>query len=392
MIRVLAIFVILTGSFFPLSEQVVEIMPPEPRRGDSLKVIFSPDSAVDAGQSLFFLFYLYRENGESSSMLVEADKKQEEWHGALKIGSGISFLKFYIVNREKSILDSTFRIMIRNNNGLPVRNALALAALPYMDEKRDSLLKKELALYPDNYPVWQMYWANQKLLKAFEDFSLKDTVNAFYRNLPDTKPEPDAGLIYLLAHANLLRGEREKYLFYLDKLTRDFPDSPVTLKYLPLFKMMESHFNKPLSTGTDGELAALTFEGIYKRWRNHIISDFPELPAAMNIARDNWDNSDFPVKKLMNIFQKQIKRDPDNPIPYYYLAQLYYYRLNDHVAAWRYIRLSRQKFNMAVKPVYFAPRISRFRTEFEHNLTHFEKYLEDIMSPSGATRRHMKSD
>ncbi len=367
---------IFLASLLPLKGQTVVTQPQKPRRGDTLEVVFYPGATVDAPSAPFFLFYLYGEEGQSESMLLQPEKQKQHYRARFKIKEELSSLELHIINREERIVDSTFRFIIYNPNGQPARNSLARYALAYMDEARDSLLKRELALYPDNYPAWQMYWANQKRLKVFEEFSLRDSVSAFYKALQIAAPQADAGLVYLLAHIYLILGNRDKYLFYLDKLTREYPASPITKKYLSVFKVMELYRQKQLMPRTKrGESPGLTFKGIYKRWQKCILKDYPEYPSAMKIAGEYINKPDVPEKDLLRVFKEQIQRDPDNPKPYFFMAKLYYERFKDRPAAERYLRQARQKYNSAVKPRYFSPYFPRVQKEFEQDLDLYEKYL-----------------
>ncbi len=376
MFRLYFAIIIFFIPLLPVIGQTVVTEPQRPCRGDTLEVVFYPGATVDTPSAPFFLLYLYGEEGQSESMLLKAEKQKQRYRVRFKIKEDVSSLELHIINREERIVDSTFRFIIFNHNGQPARNSLARYALAYMDEVRDSLLKRELALYPGNYPVWQMYWANQKRLKVFEEFSLKDSVRAFYKTLQKAGPKADAGLVYLLAHIHLILGNRDKYLFYLNKLTREYPASPITSKYLSVFKVMEQHTKKQLiPRPKSGESPGLTFKGIYKRWQKCILQDYPGYPAAMKIAGENMNNPAVPEKSLIRVFKKHIQRDPDNPRPYFLLAKLYYEKLKDRATAEHYLQMARQKYINAVKPRYFTPYSRRFQKEFEQDLDLYEKYL-----------------
>jgi hypothetical protein len=253
------------------------------------------------------------------------------------------------------------------------------------EQERKEILDKEFMLYPDNYREYQNYWSNLKRIHVLQGFSIIDTVKKSLKTIQDKKPKVSADLLYLLSHAHLILKERQKYLFYLNELVNNYPTNPVFLKYLPFFKLREElprgeeNFTKT-KEDEDTQLT-LRFQDIYNGWESKLVEKFPNKDATFSIAGKKIDDPTFLPDQLKKIFLAKILKDENDPRPYFYLAKLYLYGLNDMKKALEYSRLATQKYKSGCKPFYFSPYFKqKYQNEFIQDVEHLESYIVEQQS------------
>jgi len=367
-------------SFFAVQAQTVDFHPRMPEWGDTLSIDFKADSINTESSNFFFLIFLNYEKGTTRKISLKAKPASGSYSAFLVLPDSVSFLKLFVTNNEMKIVDSTYKSLIYNHQRHVARNGYAQLAVFYDDAERERYFNKELELYPDNYPEYQNYWSTEKLIHALDNYSLKDTVSAMLAQISNANPRKTPGLYYLFAHANLILGNREKYLIYLNGLARNYPTSPITKKYINLFKVFEDHNKYVAQAGRvdlkkeNGQLA-YNFYDIFLSWQNTILNDHYSSSVGFAIAAKRIDDKNIPAGHLKDIFLEQVARDENDPKPFYYLAKLYSSRFKDYNRALAYIGLAESKFKAANKPFYFTPYSTRYQKGFFQKIKSLKSYL-----------------
>ena len=353
--------------------------------GDTLCIDYHPGFTDSLATNIYFLAAIRFEDSHSAQYIIKSGPCKNHFTGKLIIPDSSSFIKLFITDNTVKVVDSTFKFLIYNKKGNVARNGYANLAIFYNDDKRLALFKKELNLYPDNYAEYQNYWSALERVHLLDAFSLKDTVSKSLKQIAKSHPPVSADLLYLSAHAYLILKKHDQYTAYLHELTKRYPISPITSKYLSLFKIFEEHTSgaqnqipKQNQSHETGFSPAL-FTEIYSDWQKKILQDYPISKQAFSIAQTRVNDQSIAPASLKYIFLQQIKKDPKNPKPYFFLAKLYLERLHDLQQSFTYLNRAANTYKVCNKPFYFSVYSTRYQDEFFQNLQHLKTYVKEML-------------
>jgi hypothetical protein len=126
LIRLIFLFVCFSSFVF---SQTVAFSPSQPKWQDTLQIEFNPGAAFPGPDDVSFLVYLSYENGQIKNHLLTPEKVNNVYNSSLVLEDSTSFLKLFIVDNKKRLVDSTFKMLVYNMQNKPAKGAYAQMAI-----------------------------------------------------------------------------------------------------------------------------------------------------------------------------------------------------------------------------------------------------------------------
>lgn len=290
--------------------QVTKIGPDEPRWGEILTVVYDPSAAgakFSATDRVYVIAWLYFSD-RTETVWAEMHGFRNVLMHKLNIEDGLSFVTFHFITMDDWDREAVVSEMIYRPTGVPCRGAYK-QMMSSRDHDYREMFAKEMALYPKNYVAYRTKWS---FAARYHGDSLASIITQDMDKLSETVEDEPVGYLYSLSYGYLLLKQEAKSREILMNMMKQYPSSRLTARALGDYE------NQMFVQNISGEGPE-----VVKGWIWGTIQRHP----TTNFARDkslslSW-LEDFPLKTMEAICREWMEDEPENPMPYYNLAQAY---------------------------------------------------------------------
>ena len=308
------------GIFFSLSpvvparelagaDTIVSWSPAEPRWGDTLVVTYdpgAPKAAFALGDEVFLAFYLKPRHGIRT---VRLEREGSVYIGRVAVEKGVSFLKGFIVGRHRHDRNADLGVMVFRPDGTPAPGAWHEKLISdFSPETYLACFEKERALYPGNFSVYRDKWTFDGLVKRAEFPAILEKDLAEIEKSGAHKERPS--LFFALAFGNWRAGREEAGRRWLRRLIETAPDDFLAAQ------AVSDYFYQAKSQQWASEGRAEVLEaGI------GLVERDPGASAARMLIVVSEIGGNLSLKTVRDVCRAWISAEPDNPQPYFFLAE-----------------------------------------------------------------------
>lgn len=290
--------------------QITELLPKNPKCGDSLQIVYNPqakDAKLLSGDDVYVVYYSYSDGG-SEQIWAPMNRNYDKFTHKLYIEKNVYYLTFYFITKEEWDNNATIATMVYNNEGVPVKGAYAQKITsPYFATDYEELFKKELELYPENYAAYRDKWFIESFDSEKKE-SIKKEINVLSK-LENDSPE----MFYSLSYGYSLLGNEEKSRRLILEMSKKHPRS-----YM-LTRAIRSYEHQIFAQRIKGEGP----EEIKKLSQN-IVENYPNSDFARKKVNYFASKNIISLPLVEKICKSWMKDQIDNPEPYRILANAYY--------------------------------------------------------------------
>jgi len=289
--------------------QLTKIVPEKPKWGDILEITYNPAAprAVFApADDVYALYFVY---GPEKRGWSRMDKSGNVRTARIPVEKNASFITISFITMERRDTGAGLNVMIFRPDGKPARGAYHREMLQnFSPETYLELFLKERALYPDNYAVFRDKWFVEGAIKELGHQAIirKDVEELKTQRLPKESIE----LLYSLSYGHLLLGEEEAAREILHRLADIAPDNVFTARALDDY---ENQFSANHWKG----------EGLeeVKNLEVRLMTKFPGSRQFRRLFESSELGVEMTFETSKAFHEAWIKDEPDNPLPYYFLAR-----------------------------------------------------------------------
>ncbi len=288
--------------------QISRIEPAQPRWGQMMTIVydaaaagakFTTDDEVYVALRLTFPGY-----GENAS--ARMTKTGKLFKAELPVENNLSGVAAHFITLDGGWDEAAYTTaMIYRVDGNPSRGAYTgrINARRYRE-----LFEQEVALYPDNYSAYRAKWSAAALIESDGGQGLiKSDVAKLSRASNET-----AELLSALSFGALMLGREEKSLELIRKLFGKYPDDLSTPQAISDYERLVVERNLP-GEGI-AEIAKL---------KREVIRRNPQTEFARNAATAMAEDQKAPLDLIEKICELWMGGEPENPQPWFTLAQAY---------------------------------------------------------------------
>ncbi|MFN0085551.1 MAG: redoxin domain-containing protein [Blastocatellia bacterium] len=304
----LIIALMIAGFHAKGAAQTVSLAPERPIWGESLKIIYdpaAPEAAFGLDEEVRVRVYQLRDDYSAArEEMIVLRREGAVLAGEIQVAKGVGHLQLAFF-RPPNTYDARSRriLMAYRPDGEPARGAnLSQAA------SKDYLewVRKELALYPDNYAAYRAKW---RAASSRDPANVRAIIEADMAEVgPKVKGEPLSWLHARMFGYLLLRQE-EKSRELLRKMVQRFPDAK------PTRLALGDYWYQAIVQRIHGEGPTEVAQMICAVMKRAPGSDF-----ARQTIGDFSFRKETPLEVTEAISRIWRLEQPRNPMPYYYLA------------------------------------------------------------------------
>jgi peroxiredoxin/tetratricopeptide (TPR) repeat protein len=300
---------------------IVSWSPAEPRWGDTLVVTYdpgAPKAAFALGDEVFLAFYLKPRHGIRTFRL---EREGSFYVGRVAVEKGASFLKGFIVCRHRHDRNADLGVMVFRPDGTPAPGAWHEKLISdFSPETYLACFEKERALYPENFSVYRDKWTFDGLVKRAEFPAILEKDLAEIEKSRTQKESP--GLLLALALGNWRAGREEAGRRWLRRLVETAPDDFLAAQ------AVSDYFYQAKSQQWTGEGQAEVRKAGLK-----LVEQDPGAPGSRMLIVVSEIGGNLSLKTARDVYRTWISAEPDNPQPYFFLAEAEMSKGGDLVAA-----------------------------------------------------------
>jgi len=312
--KFLVILIVLFGMILlPLfcQGQVAKIKPEKLQWGDTAKVTYDPTAEGAVFLPGDEVYILYSVSGEKTP--AQKWKKMEKVDAVfsceLPIETGMGFLTIYFISLESWDRNAALSAMIYREDGVPARGANEQKMLTVSPKEYLEYFKKERDLYPDNYAVFRTKWFLQG---GFDKENLIASVKQDMENLESKMSESTDELLFSMTYGYML----------LD-------NEPAARKTL---KIMAEKYPRFFYTGYafrnyDYQVFSKQLQGEgpeeVKNMKKRLLKLYPDSQFARDNVPAFKGDEEVSLETIQSICNSWIDEEPENPMPFYMLADAY---------------------------------------------------------------------
>jgi peroxiredoxin len=290
--------------------QLTKIVPEKPKWGDILEITYNPAAprAVFApADDVYALYFVY---GPEKRGWARMDKSGAVLTARIPVEKNASFITISFITMERRDTSAGLNVMIFRPDGKPARGAYHREMLQnFSPETYLELFLKERALYPDRYAVFRDKWFVEGAIKELGHQAIirKDVEELKTQRLSKESIE----LLYSLSYGHLLLGEDEAAREILHCLADIAPDNVFTARALDDY---ENQFSANHWKG----------EGLeeVKNLEVRLMTKFPGSRQFRRLFESSELGVEMTFETSRAFHEAWIKDEPDNPLPYYFLARM----------------------------------------------------------------------
>jgi len=288
--------------------QAAKIEPTHPNWGTTLTVTYNPkadgakltaDDEVYASCALTFPDHTER---TTSKM----DHLGGTLHYEFVVPPHVAGIACGFITLNDSDRKATVSTLIFRPDGIPAKGAYQSKSF---GKQYGEMARKELDLYPDNYAMYRDKWfAASGFDKGTYVATVKDDM-AFLLAKVNNRPDD---LLYALSYGYLLLGQEKESREMLKVLVKQYPESAL------IYPAFSDYDYQIYSQQIKGEGPS----EIQKLKRDYV-QQFPDSEIARKIVLSLANDKEFPLPPVERICQLWSAREPENPLPYFSLANAY---------------------------------------------------------------------
>ena len=306
--------------------QITRIEPASPRWGQIITVTYdsSAESSSFKSDDQIYLYAraIYPDKVKSFSVKMTVDGSTFRYQ--FKVAENLSSISFHFLTLNGGWDEQAFiSTLIYRSDGKPARGALMskIGSGRYQE-----YFKQEIQLYPDNYTAWSRKWA---LDLAVEGDKVVKSINSEVWKLNGLKVD-NPELLYALSFGHVILGREEQSRNLVRQLFDKFPESGFTAMALASHEAEIAARGEKVNPETD-------------KIRMKFLEKFPESEYSRSAISTMSLDQRAPLSLIEEIAGKWISDEPENPLPYFNLAQAY--------------RNQYQKYDLAVQMVEKSIRL-----------------------------------
>ena len=288
--------------------QISRIEPSQPRWGQILTVTYdtlTPGARFTSENEVFMTARLsYPGYAENLSAKMTKDGKQFKYQFSVR--NSLSFISFHFVTLNGEWDEGAYiTTIVCRVDGKPARGALEtkISSGRYQD-----FFKQEMELYPDNYAAYRTKWS---MAEAIEGNKAMGMINSDVKKLSGLRVET-AELLYALSCGQMLLGREDKSREIIRRLSLRFPDSNYTALAIDSYESEAA--SRRIAGDGPAEIARIKLS---------IVQSYPGTEFARNASTTMAKDQRAPLSAIETITQEWMKAEPENPQPYFNLAQAY---------------------------------------------------------------------
>jgi len=271
--------------------------PEQPKVNQTLEVYYNPFDAkarLSINDNVYIIIQLTDQNGDNHVSSQKMEKLDSLFLANIYIAKNSAALQLYFITLSQNSFDfgSSLRIVIFNNNNLPVENA-------YYDN-----FERENENYPNNFAAYRSKWFPIKFQKPDSYKTLVKKDLDYLINVKDTS----LGLLYSLSYGRLLLGEYEESIEIIKRMIKEYPQNSYTYFAISsfIYELTTNNIESELSNEINHLAESLVFKEI-------------NLPDAWMLV-GRLSTSVFSDNCILKICEEWAKNQPENPEPYYLLS------------------------------------------------------------------------
>jgi peroxiredoxin/tetratricopeptide (TPR) repeat protein len=309
----IAIFCWLVLLVAPLIGQgkIASITPELPKWGDTIRVTYNPHAegaAFFPGDDVYAIFHFRLENGVDQDW-IEMTKADGLFVCEMPLEEGMAYLDIYFITLEKWDNKALLSAMISRENGIPARGANQHKMVSSSPDEYMDYFRKERELYPDNFAVFR---AKLFIQGAFDKANLLSSVEKDMVDLEKHLSEPSDELLYSLSYGYLLLDREAEARKMLRILLDRYPQSYYT------GSAISNYDYQAFSKGIQGEGPEEV-----KKMKKKLLAENPLTRFAREQALNFVGDKDVSLDVIRSVCDPWMEEEPDNPLPYYILAEAY---------------------------------------------------------------------
>lgn len=288
--------------------QPAKFSPEQPKWGTILTVTYDPKSEVAklSPRDEIYVAAWLRFPEHTERWHAKMQKIDGRFESEFSVDANLSYVTFYFVTVNAIDSKATLSTLIYRSDGIPARGAYQHSM---NSDNYAKIFEKEIALYPDNYAVYQDKWREASFKEnANASVMIRKDIEALTR---EVKGDP-VDYLYSLSTGYLLLNEETKSREVLKKMIERAPASELTTNVLARYL---AQISEQQIQGAGPE----EIEGL--KWG--IISSYPNNEYARWNSGIAIRQGKLPLAKIEQICQLWMQDEPENPLPYLRLASVY---------------------------------------------------------------------
>ncbi|MGH9840129.1 MAG: redoxin domain-containing protein [Blastocatellia bacterium] len=286
--------------------QISRIEPAEPRWGQTLTLIYDASAAGAklAADDETFVTARWSYPGYSENAWTRMTRLGSRFTCELPVRQNANGVAVHFVTLNGGWDEAAYTTaMIYRADGKPARGAFENRI---KSERYREFFEKEIALYPDNYSAYRAKWA---MAAAIENDGGVKVVKSDLDKLLRERNE-SADLLCAQSTAYLMQGREEQGRERVRRAFEKFPDDPLTATAVREYERLVADLGLP----ADG-LAEIA------KMKRAIIARNPQTEFARSVSSTLVEDRNAPLDLLETISQSWMNAEPENPQPWFNLAQ-----------------------------------------------------------------------
>ena len=268
--------------------------PEQPKVNQTLEVYYNPFDAkarLSINDNVYIIIQLTDQNGDNHVSSQKMEKLDSLFLANIYIAKNSAALQLYFITLSQNSFDfgSSLRIVIFNNNNLPVENA-------YYDN-----FERENENYPNNFAAYRSKWFPIKFQKPDSYKTLVKKDLDYLINVKDTS----LGLLYSLSYGRLLLGEYEESIEIIKRMIKEYPQNSYTYFAISsfIYELTTNNIESELSNEINHLAESLVFKEI-------------NLPDAWMLV-GRLSTSVFSDNCILKVCEEWMSKQSENPEPYF---------------------------------------------------------------------------
>lgn len=286
--------------------QITKIEPATPRWGQELTVSYNPsaESASFKAEDQVYLFARVEYPDRVRNFSVRMAREGALFIHKYRVDGDASSIGIHFLTLNGGWDEQAFiSTMVYRADGKPARGALSGRI---GTGRSQDYFRQELELYPDCYSAWARKWALD--LAVGGERAVKAVNSEVWKLGGQKRDNPE--LLYALAFGHIILGREEESRKLVRQLFDNHPESGFTARALTAYEEELAAHNEKAAP----EILALKMRYLEK---------FPRGDYARAASSSLCLDQRAPLELIEQIARRWMADEPDNPLPYFNLAQAY---------------------------------------------------------------------
>ena len=306
----LCVLLVLCGDFG--FGQVTRLDPAEPAWGDTLTVTYDTEAeeAVLTGvDDIYALCRLVYSDHAFKEFSVQLEKKGSRYLHSIPVEEGLAYVDFSFFSFESVDARAFTTKGILRSDGRRARQGAYLNTIRFSDDPEEEF-RKEIELYPDNYIAYKERWFTAMRPSRRDEGPPVDVmIKADMKKLQSVTAKRSPEMLFALSFGHLFLLQEEEGQQAFKELLDEYPQSPLVS---PVVRNLRIHAFEEIVP--DEEMEDVN-RVVREYVRNH-----PETRTAREEVHST-ERTALDPSTIQNVCREWIADEPDNPLPYSFLAE-----------------------------------------------------------------------